>query len=38
MRIVPGFTDPRSGRMLEADGIFFRSDEANRAIAVSTGT
>nr|WP_304442486.1 MULTISPECIES: FkbM family methyltransferase [unclassified Mycobacterium] len=25
--LVPGFTDPRDGRMLQADGIFFRKDD-----------
>lgn len=24
--LLPGFTDPRDGRMLQADGIFFRED------------
>jgi FkbM family methyltransferase len=24
-RIIPGFTDPNTGRMLQADGVFFRS-------------
>jgi hypothetical protein len=25
--LLPGFTDPRNGRMLQADGIFFRGDD-----------
>lgn len=25
--LVPGFTDPRNGRMLQADGIFFRGSD-----------
>jgi FkbM family methyltransferase len=25
--LLPGFTDPRNGRMLQADGIFFREDD-----------
>lgn len=25
--LLPGFTDPRNGRMLQADGIFFRIDD-----------
>jgi hypothetical protein len=25
--LVPGFADPRDGRMLQADGIFFREDD-----------
>lgn len=25
--LVPGFADPRNGRMLQADGIFFREDD-----------
>ncbi|OBB63393.1 FkbM family methyltransferase [Mycobacterium sp. 852014-50255_SCH5639931] len=25
--LLPGFTDPRDGRMLQADGIFFREDD-----------
>lgn len=24
MGLIPGFADPRDGRMLQADGIFFR--------------
>jgi hypothetical protein len=24
MRLIPGFTDPRTGQMLQADGVFFR--------------
>jgi hypothetical protein len=24
--LLPGFTDPRDGRMLQADGIFFREN------------
>ncbi len=24
--LQPGFTDPRNGRMLQADGVFFRED------------
>jgi FkbM family methyltransferase len=29
--LVPGFTDVRNGRMLQADGIFFREDEMRGA-------
>ncbi|RZI11630.1 FkbM family methyltransferase, partial [Staphylococcus aureus] len=25
--LQPGFTDPRNGRMLQADGIFFRGSD-----------
>lgn len=25
MRLIPGFTDERTGQMLQADGVFFRS-------------
>jgi hypothetical protein len=25
--VVPGFSDPRNGRMLQADGIFFREND-----------
>jgi FkbM family methyltransferase len=27
MGLLPGFTDPRDGRMLQADGIFFREND-----------
>lgn len=25
MRVIPGFTNERTGQMLQADGVFFRS-------------
>jgi len=24
MRLIPGFTDQRTGQMMQADGVFFR--------------
>jgi FkbM family methyltransferase len=26
MQVIPGFTDPRDGRLLQMDGVFFRDD------------